>query len=213
MYFWCEAIQIPKWRTKGIQTEVVWTALHRYEPVLKQLLQAESVNIEEPLKSMVDQPFYLVSDLFRVILEARFQVAEGADPSFFLSLIARWILDQKLGARGEKFFEAANVSRRVSSTEQLDLVFFLATLASHSGVVRHLTLALDGVEMAATAGVKERRTLLKELDAVAFGATRWEKMGCPLGVVLGVDRLAPLENSAPKLSKLIRSGIVHQFPV
>lgn len=209
VYSWCCSVEVAKWRSKGVRGEVVTTALQTIEPCLGQLLQTENLLIEEPLKSMVDQSFYLVSDLFRVILEARFQVVEGSNATDFASSIMRWILDEKLNAQDLKLFEAAHVSRRVTLNEQLDLVCFLATLANQTGILDTLTFALDNVEMAATAGIKDRRVLLKELDDVAFTATRWEKLGSPLGVVLGVDRFSPLENSAPKLSKLLRSGVVH----
>jgi len=213
IYRWSESIEISKWRTKGIRNEVVWTTLHSTEPMVSRVLQSQNFVIDEPLKTMVDQKFYLISDLFRVILEARFQVAEGEDASVLVTAITRWILDLKFAPKHEKLFEAAGVSRRVTQTEQLDLVFFLAALAFQSGVIERLTLALDRVEMAATAGLKDRRILLKELDEVAFGATRWEKLGSPIGILVGVDKLAPLENSSPKLSKLLRSGVLHQRSV
>lgn len=209
VYGWCSAIEVPKWRSHGIRTEVVWNMLHFGEPLFVDLLKANSLLVEEPLRSMVDQRFYLISDLFRIILEARFRVNEGADPLPFVVALSKWIQDQKLNSKQEKLFEAAKVSRRVQPTEQLDLIFCLAALASQSGVIERLTISLDRIDLAASAGVKDRRTYLRELDDVVFGATRWEKLGSPLGVILGVERLPFLDHST-KLGKLVNSGSVHQ---
>jgi hypothetical protein len=203
---------MPKWKARGIRAEVVWNMLHFGEPIFIDLLTTESLLVEEPLRSMVDQRFYLISDLFRVILEARAEVIEGANPEPFIGAIARWIQDQKLSSKQEKLFEAAKVTRRVQPTEQLDLIFFLAALAAQSGIIERLTISLDRMDLAASAGPTDRRTYLRELDDVAFGATRWEKLGSPLGVIIGVDQLPFLESSS-KLGKLLNSGAVHHAPV
>ena len=212
VYGWCSAIDVTKWQLHGIRSEVVSSLLQLGEPIFKDLLEVESFLVDEPLRSMVDQRFYLISDLFRVILEARFQVAEGAPPSLFLDAITRWILNEKLTARQETLFEEAKVSRRVQPTEQLDLCFFLVALSAQSGLINRLTLALDHVDRATSAGLTAKKTYLKELDDLAFCATRWEKLGSPLGVIFGVDRLDPLDTPT-KLGKLIRSGQIHRQPV
>jgi len=211
VYGWCSAIDLAKWQTRGIRSEVVHNLLG-LDTILKDLLTIESFLVDEPLRSMVDQRFYLISDLFRVILEARFQVAEGANPEPFLDAIIRWGLNEKLSPIQEKLFVEARVSRRVQPTEQLDLCFFLVTLAAQSGLINRLTLSFDHVDQAATAGISAKKAYLKDLDDVCFGATRWEKLGSPLGIILGVDRLAPLE-SPNKLGKLIRAGQTYRLPV
>jgi hypothetical protein len=211
VYGWCSAIDLAKWQTRGIRSEVVHNLLE-LESIWKDLLTVESFLVDEPLRSMVDQRFYLISDLFRVILEARFQVTEGANPDHFFQAITQWIRDEKLTPKQEALFVEAKVSRRVQVTEQLDLCFFLVTLAAQSGLISRLTLALDHVDRAATAGISAKKTYLKDLDDVTFGATRWEKLGSPLGIILGVDRLAPLETPT-KLGKLIKAGQVYRQPV
>jgi hypothetical protein len=211
VYGWCSAIDIAKWRKHGIRSQVVLNLLQVGQPIFKDLLRVESFLVDEPLRSMVDQRFYLISDLFRVILVARFQVAEGANPDTCFDAITRWILDEKLTSAQEMLFAEAKVTRRVQPTEQLDLCFLLVTLAAHSGLINRLTIALDQVDRASSAGLTAKKALLKELDELAFGATRWEKLGSPLGIIFGVDRLDSLDT--PKFGKLIRSGQIHRQAV
>lgn len=210
VYGWCSAIDASQWPVNGLRAEVIWSLLTIYRPIFSDILTAESLIVDEPLRSMVDQRFYLVSDLFRVILEARFQVREGAQPEFFLQAITQWILGSKLAPKQETLFEIAGVSRRVQATEQLDLVFFLIALASQTGIVNRVTLALDRVEQ--VAGLKDKRIFLKELDEVAFAAIRWEKLGSTFGLIIGVEKFSLL-NVSTKLSKLLTSGVVHRQPV
>lgn len=212
VYGWCSAIAAPRWQSTGIRNEVIWSILNQGQPIFTELLTGDTLIVEEPLRSMVDQRFYLVSDLFRVILEARFQVREGAEPHDFIDAIRQWIIGGKLSMRQDQLFEAAGVTRRVQPTEQLDLVFFLIALASQTGITNRLTLSLDQMELASLSGAKDKRTYLKELDEVAFAATRWSKLGSTLGIIVGVEKISLLSPS-PKLSKLLSSGIIHRQPV
>ena len=209
VYGWCSAIEAPKWQQNGIRAEVVTRILLAGDSIFTDLLKGEALIIEEPLRSMVDQRFYLISGLFRVLLEARFQVNEGMDPKPLYQAIFRWILDEPLSSTQERLFESSNVSRIVQPTEQLDLTLFLVALATQSGVINRLTLSLDNVEQASLAGIKERRNYLRELDELVFACTRWEKLGCTLGIILGVERLSLL-NPSPKLGKLLNSGAFHR---
>lgn len=207
VYGWCSAIDA-SWTGNGIRAEVIWSVLTLCRPIFSDILTVDSLIVEEPLRSMVDQRFYLVSDLFRVILESRFQVLEGSKPEPYIQAITQWILGQKFTQKQVALFDAAGVTRRVQPTEQLDLVLFLIALASQTGIINRLTITLDSVEKAP----KDKRTHLKELDEVAFAATRWSKLGSTLGLVVGVESLSLL-NPSPKLSKLLHSGAVHRQPV
>jgi hypothetical protein len=212
VYGWCSAIEGSRWPQMGIREEVVLSILTLGAPIFLDLLTSEYLTVEGPLRAMVDQRFYLVSDLFRVLIEARFLVQEGTNPESPLQAITQWILGGKLTPGQEKLFELAGVSRRVQPTEQLDLVCALIAIASQSGVINRLTLAFDRIEKIALSDPKDKRTYFKELDEVVFAATRWEKLGSTLGIILGAEKLSLL-NPSPKLGKLLNSGVIYRQPV
>lgn len=205
VFSWCSAVRASKWRENGFRNEVVQELLLAYQQTLfKRLLHAENLILDDPLKTMVDRGFYFVSDAFKVFLEAKFQVAEGWSADAHTEAVTRWVLNRKLEPCHLKLFEAAKVSRRVTQSEQLDFLFFVAALGAQSGISTPTTLALDAVELTSTVGKKDRRVFLNELEEIVFGALRWEKLGSSLGVVLGTEDSSLL---TPKLSRLLESSI------
>lgn len=209
VYGWCGAIQAQKWKQQGIRTEVVSSLIEAGRVTFLNLLMVDSLPIDGPLRAMVDQRFYLVSDLFRVILEARARVNEGEDPEPLLASTLNWIQDGPLAPFEERLLVDSKVTRRVQPTERLDCILFLFTLASQSGILDRAVLGLDRMDLATTSGPTAKRGFLKELDELAFGVTRWEKLGSSLGVILGVEHLPFVEEST-KLGKLLRSGATYQ---
>lgn len=202
----CSTVQASKWREHGFRNEVVRELLGVYRNTLfNRLFHADNLLLDDPLRTMVDRGFYFVSDAFKVILEAKFQVAEGWSAEGHTEAVTRWVLNEKLTTAHLKLFEAAKVSRRVTQSEQVDFLFFAAALGAQSGVTEPTTLGLDSVELTSTVGKKDRRAYLSELEEIVFGAVRWQSLGSSLGIVLGTEDVSRL---TPKLHRLVKSSSV-----
>ena len=200
LFHQCSAVTVDDWQL-GLKQSVLSSTLQAYRPMFSQLLHTDLL-LDEPLRGVVDKEFYFISDAFKIFMEARFQVSEGEPEETYVEAINRWVLGQPLESKHEEFFRSAQVYRRVGQEEQLDFIFFLAALSAMSGVVDRLTIAIDNVELAAS---KSQNALVQEIDDVVFRAYRWEKLGSPLGVLVGTEKVSLLPS---RLNRLLKDSVV-----
>jgi hypothetical protein len=174
--------------------------------LLNALLATDSFVLESPLATLVDRGFYLVSDAFKAIVEARFRVNEGAQLGDLAHDIMHWMDG---GSVCGDVLKKARVRRVVTSNQdKLDLRCFLLTLSFQSGLIGPSVLTFDNVDQAATAIPTRRKSYLKELLDILQVVERWSKLGCPLGLAVGLNvDLEELKKTAPKVHGLLARGV------
>jgi hypothetical protein len=174
--------------------------------------------VEEPLRTMVDQPYYLFHEMYRVLWELRFRLRENKEfePSLqFFQAMVRWMTGSHLSASDQAMLEAAGVTRRVNTDqERLDVLFFLITLAEHNALLNRYVLCFDGLERALR---PEKRGLLREMATFITTLDRWIRMAqTPVGVLIGMDtsprQLASLRRMNAKLADEVEAGLAWTLP-
>jgi hypothetical protein len=154
--------------------------------LLWNLVGIKDIIINEHLREMVDQSFYLVHDVHRALWEARFIDREsnmGAVEDFMLHF-THWIMGEPLGEAGQKALAAIGIKRLVSSNaEKLDVFFFLLALGSHNGLLDRAIFTFDDLEHALQ---PNKRGALRQLKDVLDAGRRWAKFGgTPFGTIFG----------------------------
>jgi hypothetical protein len=169
--------QVPKWYPHvGGAWELLWN-----------LLAVDEFLVDEPLRSMVDQPFYLVHDVHRALWEARFLAREHPtldQAERFMTALTRWISGEPLGDDGRQLLSAIGIKRLVSSpAEKLDVLCFLLSLAYQNGLLERTVFLFDDLENALQ---PNRRASLRQLRDFIDGVRRWSRLGgSPIGILLG----------------------------
>lgn len=150
------------------------------------LIAVEEFLVDEPLRSMVDQSFYLVHDVHRAIWEARFLAREHAALDVterFVQAITSWISGQTLSEEHRQALSSIGINRPVATaTEQLDVMFFLLSLAYHSGLIERAVFVFDDLEEALQ---PQKRAMLRQIRDLLATAKRWALLGSPVGILLG----------------------------
>jgi hypothetical protein len=181
--------------------------------LLWNLIAVDEFCVEDPLRGLVDKPFYLVHDVHRALWEARFlarenntlQAAEG-----FVLHFTRWLVGDPLDAEGEKVLSALGINRHVvSPVERLDVLCFLLCLACQNGLLERAVFFFDDLEHALQ---PNRRSQLRQLWDLLECSRRWVRIGgCPLGVLIGFTGsradMQLLTKLHPKLSVDITAGL------
>ena len=150
------------------------------------LIAAEEFLVDEPLRSRVDQSFYLVHDVHRAIWEARFLAREHASldaTERFVQATTAWISGQVLADEHRQALSSIGINRPVASTfEQLDVMFLLLSLAYHSGLIERAIFVFDDLEEALQ---PQKRAMLRQIRDLLACAKRWVSLGSPMGILLG----------------------------
>lgn len=181
------------------------------------LVAVEEFVIEEPLRGMVDQSFYLAHDVYRALWEARFLAKEygqvgqkGPAPAIAASIV-RWFTGSDLDEEDREVLTSIGIKRNVSSEqERLDVLCFLLTLGVQNGLLSRLVLFFDSLEEALTPA---RRGLLRQLHAFIAGITRWNRIGPPaIGVMIGLSptrtNMSALRRFHTKFHDEIEAGLL-----
>lgn len=175
-----------------------------YWELLWGLVTIREFIVEEPLRGMVDQEFYLLHDGYKAIWEARFLAKETSfdETSGFIETYLRWIANETLSEKDKGRLSHARINRTVNSEqERIDMLLLLLTLATQNGLIDRIVITLDGLEEALR---PEGRPLLKQLYTWIESLDRWIHIGnCPLGLVVGFSGsksdLSLLKRFHPKL--------------
>lgn len=157
--------------------------------------------IEEPLKGLVEKRFSRLSDLVRLLTEARF-VGKEADLDAVeraVHAIGRWLQGSP---KLEPFLQDAAVRRPLQGEEALGVLFFFLTLANQNGLLPTTIFVLDGLEKADRRDAADLHRTLATLE-------RWVPIGCPFRLLLTWDgeSKTALRRLDPKLAKQVRDGL------
>lgn len=196
-----QARQCKAWLNDGIGK-----ALVRESPwqVLKGLLVRSEFVVDEPLRSLVDEEQdNLISQAFKAILEARFVVSEAKERSEIdqAEALSRWMRGEAMEPWHHNLFESAGVQHQPTEREKLDLTFFVLTLGFQNDLLGPQVFSVGGLEKAATESPERRKTLFKDLRETLTSLDHWAGLGCPTGLVLGLD--GPLKAFSPKLRQML----------
>lgn len=181
--------------------------------ILWGLMRVDPFIVEEPLRSLVDQSWYLVSEAHKALWEARFLDRENADKTkviAFVGAMSRWMMGRELSVEDVELLAAAGIQRRVERDEEkLDLACFILTLAAQNGLLNRVVMAFDGLEDALRPAA---RPGLRQLLGVVRVADRWVHMGCsPIGLFVGAPSdkaaLQQLRKLNPHLADRVTAGL------
>lgn len=180
------------------------------------LLIVEPFTVEGALKDMVDQPHYLVHQLYKALWELRFTAKESTEQvrDLYPSLV-RWMTAADLTDIDHKHLERLGIQRRVQTdAERYDLLFCLLTLATQNGILNRYVIGFDGLERVLQ---PEMRSTLRELDAFIGAADRWVRFAnSPIGVVVGFRAfprdITQLRHLNAKLAARIEAGLAWAKP-
>jgi hypothetical protein len=148
------------------------------------LVAREDLLVDEPLRSMLDQDFFLIYDVYRALWEARFLAKENVNlgpAQDFVKTMTRW-MTSLLTPEDEKRLQAIGITRTISADQRLDVLCFLLTLASQNALLSRVIFFIDGLERA----TENDKPVLRELFRFLAAIERWVAIGpCPVGVVIG----------------------------
>jgi len=173
------------------------------------LVAAEDFLIEDPLRAMVDQKFYLVHDVYRLIWEIRFVSCETDDPKApkkLMGTFLRW-LSGSLLEEDRQVLMSLGIHRPIQEQERADVVLFLTTLAAQNAIVSRIVLGFEGLNDIL---MPKQRPKLKQLQGFLRALDRWGGMGCPVRAIIGFDfdDIPRLRKLNPKLADQIQAGSV-----
>lgn len=173
------------------------------------LVAVEDFLIDEPLRSMVDQKFYLVHDVYRLIWEIRFVSHETSDlkpAKQLMGTFLRW-LEGTLLPEDRQRLMALGIQRAIQEQERADVLLFLTTLAAQNVIVSRIVLGFEGLNDIL---MPKERPKLKQFHGFLRALSRWGQMGCPVRAVIGFDLedIPRLRRLHPKLADDIQAGSV-----
>jgi hypothetical protein len=157
--------------------------------------------IEEPLKGLIEKRFSRLSDMFRLLTEARFAAREADLDTVEQAVLAigRWL---EGNPKLDPFLQDASVRRPLHEEEALGVLFFLLTLANQNGLLPITIFVLDGLE-------KVDRRDAADLHHTLATLERWVPIGCPFRLLITWDgeNKTALRRLNPKLAKQVRDGL------
>ncbi len=172
--------------SKGIMAKWYPRASGAWE-LLWNLIAVEEFIVEEPLRQLIDKPFYLVHDVHRALWEARFLAREHPNlgpVQGFMMHFDRWLMGDPLGDEGRKALAALGIKRLITKdSERLDVACFLLALACQNGLLERSVFLFDDLEHALQ---PNKRSMLRQLHDLLESGRRWARLGSnPLGILIG----------------------------
>lgn len=186
--------------------------------VLWALVWNDDFIVEEPLRGVVDQSFYLMHDVYRAIWEARFFARENGTLkplSAFMQTLTRWMTGETLSKADLELLGRLNITRHIATElERLDVLCFVLTLAAQNDVLCRTVFVFDQLENALT---PEHKVALRQLHTLFLVVSRWVHLGlCPAGVLLGFRGLpsdfTKLKKLHPKLAGEVAAHLCRDRP-
>lgn len=172
------------------------------------LVAVDEFVIDDPLRAMVDQKFYLVHDVYRFLWEVRFVSHETSlkDAKKLMGTFLRWLEDD-LTSGDLEVLGKLRIERRIQEQERADVLCFLTTLAAQNAIVSRIVLGFEGLNDILE---PKERPKLKQLHSFLKTLTRWGGLGCPVRLLIGFDfgEISRLHNLHPKLADDIQAGSV-----
>jgi hypothetical protein len=186
---------------------IKWLQLHPGYEWLWGLVVADELILDDTLQNMVDQPHYLVHEVYRALWELRFRAKEEGTPKVqedFKQMV-RW-LNGTRRRMDDEVLSRLQMTRWVTSTqERFDVWMFLLSLAKQSDL---LTRVLFFAGEAHRVCQRKRRARLRELYTLMGIVARWNKItDCPAALMVGFDGdYQSIIEAEPKLEVLFRRG-------
>jgi hypothetical protein len=184
--------------------------------LLFDLVTVKEFVVEEPLRSLIDQGL-MFTEFYRALWEIRFLLREQEGASektlqtdAFTKSLVQWMAQKPLTKKNRKALDKAHISRELAtSSERLDMLFFLLSLAKQNAVLNRMVIVYDGLESILNQDPNIRQAQLKDLLTLISGAERWARFGSPLGIIIGFPKeqgvLSSVRRHNAKLNTKIRA--------
>jgi hypothetical protein len=182
--------------------------------LLWSLVAVEEFVLDEPLREVVDKPFYLVHDVHRMLWEIRFLAREQPDlrqAKNYMKYFLRWLLNEPLGEEGQAILSSVGIKRLVArDVEKMDVACFLLALVGQNGLLERTIVYFDDLELALQ---PNKRPVLRHLVDLLACHRRWSRLGSnPLSILFGfsgsVSDMQLLTKLNPVLAAEVKSGLV-----
>lgn len=171
--------------------------------ILGILAARKELTLSTEVTRLLDRGFFRVTEAFKLLWEVRFLLDEGDDDQAedLMAILAEWSVGHA-SKNAEHLRRMANLgvsNPALANAERYDMIFLWLTLARSNGVLDRIILPFDGFEKASQDEGK-----VAELEELILAAERWAALGCPLGIVVGVEHL----DLSPKLKSLLLHSVV-----
>lgn len=168
--------------------------------ILEILAACKELTLNSEVSQLLDRGFFRVTDAFKILWEVRFLYEEGEDEKAdALTLaLAEWSVGRAL-QDPEQLRVMASLGFEdevASNADRYDMIFLWLTLARYNGILDRIILPFDGFERASQDEGK-----IAELEELLQAAERWSSLGCPLGIVIGIENL--------NVSKRLKDLLLH----
>jgi hypothetical protein len=177
--------------------------------ILWALILQDDFLVEDPLRAKVDRQDTLAHLLYRTIWEARFIMRESPIklPTFMFSLV-QW-LSSTLVAEADLAMLSIGLPRKaLSIAERLDALLFLLTVAQQNGLFNRAVFAFEHLDGCLRDGQIEP---LRQIGFFLASVDKWVRIGCPIGILLGLNTgstaLRTLRKLSPKLHDRVELGL------
>jgi len=148
------------------------------QKIIQTLVEAKDLNVDEPVREVIDRKGRNLHDPFIALWNARFCYEDGLSKQVeaHVRALTNWTLGKNLMSLEDKELLQVEVFPR-SHFEQYDLVLLWLSLAGSNHHFDRIILPFDGLERA----VGRETELLDLITRVQW----WSEKGCPVGLMLG----------------------------
>jgi len=207
------------WVTEGLinnMTRRIASLSGSYEwDLLWRLLSLEDLDVSGSQRLLIDQG-HLITEMFKMIWEARFLLNEGQEVSSVVLSTLNWMTSHTSEGSQQALIDRLFLSsldvtlKPTTNHDRLDLLFFLISLAQQNGLVGNVVLVLDGLDriLLDDSTIQAR---LNEMFDVCLTSERWSRLGTHVGLIIGYSSgrvLNAVKKLHPRLETRLRSCLV-----
>lgn len=168
--------------------------------ILGVLAARKELTLNSEVAQLLDRGFFRVTDAFKILWEVRFLYEEGEEEKAetLLHALAEWSVGRTLQDPEQiRLMTSLGFEAEVASNaDRYDMIFLWLTLARSNKILDRIILPFDGFEKASQDEGK-----IAELEELLQAAERWASLGCPLGIVVGIENL--------NVSKRLKDLLLH----
>lgn len=159
--------------------------------ILWSLLTLKGLQVEEPVRSLIDQGL-IFTEVFKGLWEARFCLNEDCEIKDLVGTLSRWVSADELTDADRKRLGKIGIDHELTTAyERLDILFFLAALAKHNDLTDGLIFIVDELDRAVLQSANRKKSLLRELSEFCLSVDRWNRLGAPIGFMVGYSSEHP----------------------
>ena len=160
-----------------------------WQQVIQTLIDGHTLYTEEDLRGVIDSGFNNGAAILRAIWEAKFLQEEGEvrQVQTLVRALAKWTIGRPETLLAEEFksLETLDIPPAASVGERYDTVMLWLTLGAQNDLFDRVILPLDGFDRAFRSNSMYQ--WYDELEAFLLSARKWSGLGCPLGILIGVE--------------------------